>query len=210
MAISRCQEIVISRKKFSEFDYYAPVSKEDCDNLFLAGYTEDEHGNKQNVKLRASTFINATIGETIDGLDQNTKTDLITFINDKVDNKNIRVAYVNNDNIKFIQINNISDSLFSLIDGKEYFVIRISENMPLGTVLRFYLPNFKKGKGVMLLPTSGTSEKSVIFYNDVDSPISVAASDYYFTIIQLADPNVDGGTTKRSKVIEVNNITTEG
>lgn len=211
MAISRCNEIVIARKKFSEFEYYSPMTKEDTENLYLAGYIEDELGNKQNVKLKASTFINSSLGNVIGSLNPDRPADsgeLITIVNEKVQGKTVRVTTINYDNTNFVQINDIDDTMFSIHENKDYLFIRLSENMPLGTVIRFYLPNFKKNKGVMLLPTSSGEEVKEIFFNDDFGGVTQAQSDYYFTIIQLADP-VGGKVTTRSKVIEVNNITGE-
>ena len=211
MAISRCNEIVISRKKFSEFEYYVPMTKEDTENLYLAGYIEDKLGNKQNVKLKASSFVNASLGDVIGSLDPDKPSEsggLITVVNEKVEGNTVRVATINYNNTNFIQINDIDDTMFSVYGTKDYFFIRLSENMPLGTVMRFYLPNFKKNKGVMLLPTSDNVELKEIFFNDDFGGVTQAQSDYYFTIIQLADP-IGGKITTRAKVIEVNNITGE-
>lgn len=211
MAISRCNEIVISRKKFSDFALYDPTTREDCKNLFLAGYIEDELGQKQNVKLKAMSFINSSLGDVIGSLDPDSTNDLITIVNHKINEQLVRIATVNYDNTNFVQINNVNDTLFYNFDGKEYFCIRLSDNIPLGTVIRFYLPNFPKNKGVILFPTSDNKEYKEVFFNDDYSELTALQSDYYFTIIQLADPKDKEGTniTTRAKVIEVNNITSE-
>lgn len=213
MAISRCSEIVISRKKFSDFDLIDPVTKEDTENLFIAGYTEDATGHKENVKIKASTFINARPGAVITSIDTNTPNDLISFVYERVDGDLITISNINYSNTNFIQINKLDNSLFSRYNGKDYFCIRLSPNTSLGSVVRMYLPNFPQDKGILLFPTSSLNAASdkpkEILFND--GVISQKDSDYYFTLIQLADPqNVDGtGIQNKTKVIEVINITTD-
>lgn len=211
MAISRCNEIVISRKKFSDFSLYDPTDREDFENLFLAGYIEDEIGQKQNVKLKAMSFVNASLGDVIGSLDPDKPNDLITLVNHKMNGQLVRVATINYNNTNFVQINNVNNTLFYDFNGKEYFCIRLSNNVPLGTVIRLYLPNFPKNKGVLLFPTNDNDEYKEVFFNDDYSEVTALQSDYYFTIIQLADPKDVAGTivTTRAKVIEVNNITSE-
>lgn len=211
MAISRCNEIVISRKKFSDFDLYDPSTKEDCKNLFLAGYIEDELGQKQNVKLKAMSFINASLGEVIGTLDPNKPNSLVSLVKHNINGRSVRIATVNYDNTNFVQINNIDDTLFYNFNGKDYFCIRLSDNIPLGTVIRLYLPNFSKNKGIMLFPTNDNEEHNEVFFNDDYGDLTDLQSDYYLTIIQLADPKDKAATvvTTRAKVIEVNNITSE-
>lgn len=213
--ISRCNEIVISRKKFSEFDLYDPTTQEECAGLYLAGYIEDEFGNKQNVKLKASSFINASMGATITDLNPDILSDIVSVDNEVLNSRNISVTTINYTDTNFIQINKISDKLFSKVRDKNYFCLRLSPNIPVGTVIRLYLPNFKKDAGLMIfpyvhkLPSDDNSRE--VFYNNTYNELSQEESDYYITIIQLADPQNTSGTDIQymSKVIEVNNITNE-
>lgn len=213
MAISRCSEIVISRKKFSDFDLIDPTTKEECENLYLAGYTEDENGHRENVKLKAISFINASLGSVIGNLDPDKPNDIISISNERVDGKVIRVANINYSNTNFVQINKVDESLFYNFNGTEYLCIRLSANTPLGTVIKMYLPNFPQNKGVLLFPSSSLlaaeDTPKEVFYND--EVVAQIASDYYFTLIQLADPQDVSATNiqTKTKVIEVNNITSD-
>lgn len=213
MAISKCKELVISRKRFSDFKLFDPTSKEETENVFLAGYIEDENGDRENVKMKAKTFLDKSVTSTAIGtLDENASYDDIAVITEKKDDKNIKVINIDSDAANFIQINAFKNNLFSDYDGKSYVSFRLSENIPFGTVIRFYLPNFASNKGVMIWPTPNLSIKEdtpvEVFFNEIEPQI---ASDFYFTVIQLADPQNVGNSkiVTKTKVIEVNNITQE-
>lgn len=210
MIAPKCRELVISRKRFSDFSLYDPATKEECENLYLAGYIEDEDGERENVKLKAASFINTSFADVIGTLSPGSKYDSITIKESQVTNQGkVTIANINYNNTNFIQINKIQNSLFSIINGKKYFCIRLSQNTPVGTVIKFYLPNFEKNAGIMLFQKADNTEYIEVFYNDND--LAQVDCDYYFTLIQLADPQDTEGTfiVPKTKIIEVNNITSE-
>lgn len=215
MAISKCDEIVITRKRFSDFTLLDPVLDEDIKNVYLAGYSIDENGHRENVKIKAATFLNKNVvGTAIGTLDEDGADGVLIDNEQTSTGENVKTVTIESDTANFIQINKIDKELFTKYgdENKKYVFFRLSDEITFGTVIRFYLPNFPRNKGVMIWPTPSLSAKKDIpvevFFNDVDDRL---ASDFYFTLIQLADPQNVNGTNiaTKTKVIEVNNITQE-
>lgn len=209
MAISKCKELIVSRKRFSDFTLFDPVAKDDIENIFLAGYIEQEDGGRENIKIKASTFVDkSTLGTAVGTLKWHEKHNDFSF---KYENSK-KIVELDSTVANFIQINKLDSSLFNTIDGKKYVILRLSDEITFGTVLRFYFPNFPTDCGVKLCQTPAATATDAdlveVFFNDVPEQM---ASDFYFTVIQLADPfDIDGKIiTNKTKVIEVNNITTE-
>lgn len=215
MAISKCDEIVLARKRFSDFTLLDPVAEEELEGIYLAGYSIDQFGYRDNVKIKASTFFNKSVIGTAIGTLTESGSDSVSVENEATrDGNKVKIINIESDTSNFIQINNIDSNLFSTYgeDDKKYASFRLSGDITFGTVIRFYLPNFPRNRGIMLWPTPDSAaavDKPVeVFFNDLDDRLK---SDFYFTVIQLADPeNVSGSKIKtKTKVIEVNNITQE-
>lgn len=209
--ICKCDSVVLRKKKFSDFELADPTTKEEADKIFLAGYVVDDEGEKQNVRVLASSFINAKFGVVVPTLDDTDATKNVTVVSDTFEEKPVKVAMINYEsNVEFIQINNISPEMYATIDGKEYLLIKLSSNVPLGTVFRIYLPNFPFDKGVLLFPSSDTpitddTPVEVLYNPTVEGHSEI---DFYFGLIQLADTEKEEMSLK-SRVLSVLNIKVE-
>lgn len=203
--ISKCDAVTLRRKKFSDFEIANPLTKEEAEKIYLAGYMEDENGEKINVKLYSTAFINIKQGDSVGELTKNGIYNNLTILPETYDGSEVIITTVEYDpSVDFLQISKIANGMFSTINDKKYFCIKLSSDMPLGTVFRIYLPNFPLDKGVMLFPNPKTTiAKNTpveVLYNEQDE--DVEPIDFYITLIQTADE--DG--KPKAKVISVLNI----
>ena len=206
--ICNCDAVTLRRKKFSDFELVDPTTKEEADKIFLAGYVVDDQGEKQNVRLFASSFFNAKFGIVIPELNSIDEYECVTVVGDTYNNKSVKVTTINyENNVEFIQINKIANNMFTTIDDKECALIKLSGNVPLGTVFRIYLPNFPFDKGILLFPSADSSITKdtpvEVLYNPVYEDLS--GVDFYFSLIQLADTEKESLSLK-TKVLDVLNV----
>lgn len=206
--ICKCDSVTLRRKKFSDFELVDPSTKEEADKIFLAGYIQDEEGEKKNVKLFASSFFNAKLGDVIPELNASDQYNNIVVFPDTYNDEPINLATLNYKwDVDFLQINKVSDDMFSIVEGREVLCLKLSPNMPLGTVFRIYIPDFPNGKGVILFPSTNLSasddEYVEVFFDEREE--FDAKIDLYFTLIQLADTSKEEVVLK-TKVVDVLNI----
>lgn len=209
--ICKCDAVTLRRKKFSDFELVDPTTKEEADKIFLAGYVVDDEGEKENVRVLASSFINATFGVVVPTLDDTNPTTNVTVVDDTFEESPVKVAIINyKSNVEFVQINQIAPEMFATIDGKDYLLLKLSSNVPLGTVFRIYIPNFPFDKGILLFPSSDVEISK-------DTPVEILYNptveghseiDFYFSLIQLADTEKEELALK-SKVLSVLNVKVE-
>lgn len=209
--ICKCDSVTLRRKKFSDFELVDPTTKEEANKIFLAGYVEGDDGERKNVKLYASSFINLKLGDVVTELDDEKQYDNLSVITDTYQESDIKLVSINyQGDVDFLQISKISDNLFSTIDGKKYLCIKLSANMPLGTVFRIYIPNFPVEKGVIIFPsadlTTADDTPIEVFYRPQEE--EATPIDLYFTLIQLADTEKQEVSLK-TKIIDVMNIKTD-
>lgn len=145
--ISKCQNIVINRTKFSEFEEFDTATNS-IEGLRLVGYIEttDVLGNKilKNVSvgypevsaIDATGKLIGSVGGNGDGAGV-----LYEIGQPCADKTFIKFLTIPSD---FIQINEIANDLFS--DG--YFNISFAEDFPLGKEVKLFFNGSLKGNGI--------------------------------------------------------------
>lgn len=213
--ISYCKSIVTTRKKFSDFEFFDAQNSDELDNVYIAGYKENEDGSRENVRIKASAVVNMQKGVVIGDLTSAVDNPAVSVVTESLNFNSVKIIVINNTDANFIQINNIADEFYTEVDGKQYAFIRLSNNTPWGKVMKLYLPNFPINKGVMLLPTTSATieedEPKQIFFNKWFNDDIQENYDYFTTLLQLADPQYVSGNVivNKTKVVECLNITSE-
>lgn len=215
--LSKCDAVVLRRKRFSDFEIVDPTIKEDADQIYIAGYYETAEGEKKNVKLSSTLLFKNKVGEAIPALAKDTEHGVVTLSEEEYNEEPVNLVTVNYaSEVDFLQVNNISEDMYSEIAGKKYLCFKLSEKTPLGYCYRIYLPNFPFEHGVLLFPNTAVpiseDEPVEVFYNvKEDENDTQTANDFYFTLIHLADPKSIGEEelTMKTKVIRVLNIESE-
>lgn len=212
--IQKCSTTTVSKKRFSEFELVNPSTASEAEGLYLAGYMEDSEGKKKNVKMHALSFLNVKMGDMVGEVHPGDSTNAYSVLTDTYNGLTAHVLCVNYQSaIDFLQVNKISDDMWTIIEGREYLCIKLSTNYPIGGVFRMYFPNFPFNKGVALFPKSSASlnedEPVEVFYCTQDTEEeSNNLFDFYVTMLQLADPTtIDSSEIlQKTKIINVMNI----
>ena len=215
--ICKCDALTLRRKRFSDFELVDPQAKIDGDQIYIAGYYETSEGEKKNIKMSSSVLFHERVGNSIPALTPTTKHDAVTITDDFYDETVIKLITINYmQEVDFLQINKISPSLYTEIEGKKYLCIKQSDKTPIGYTYRIYLPNFPFDYGVLLFPYSSKdcahNTPIEIFYNEKeDDDDTTEANDFYFTLLHIADPKSfdDEEPLLKTKIIRVLNIESE-
>lgn len=209
-----CNNVRISRKAFHDFELLEHSQEDAFKDLYLAGYVEKD-GVRRNVKVKASNIVTEVSGEYVNNLLLGTQGDVVGTKQEKFDGEYVTVVSINNTASNFIQFNKISPDLFVNYNGKEYLVVRFSDETPIGKTTKIYFPNFPINKGVCVVPQTARSLSETnlkeVFFNEQFDDVEQNDCDYFVSFIQLVDPESFNTETvsNKTKVIEVLNITSD-
>ena len=211
--LTKCDAVVLRRKKFSDFELIDPSLLDDTDQIYMTGYLETAEGEKKNIRLPSSLFFKDKYSSVITTLDSTQVYEDVKIKKKVYGESKINVAEIEyNVSNDFLQINHTAQNMFMDFDGKKYLCLRLSENTPIGHVHRFYFPNFPLNHGVIIFPKSeievSEDEPIEVFFNEQIEGDSQEANDFYFTVIHIADPKSIGAeeVVLKTKVIGVLNI----
>lgn len=209
-----CNRVRISRKAFHDFDLLDVTQEDAFKDVYLAGYIEQD-GVRKNVKIKASNVINDFSGGYVNNLTPGTEGEFVSVKKETFDDEPANVVTINNTNTNFIQFNKVSSDLFINYNGKEYLVLKFSDETPAGKTTRVYFPNFPIDKGVCIVPKTSKplSETNIkeVFFNEEFEDLDQNDYDYFVSFIQLIDPESFNSekVSNKTKVIDVLNITSD-
>ena len=210
-----CNRVRISRKAFHDFDLLDASDDDSLKDLYLAGYIEKD-GARKNVKVKATNVINDSSGGYVNNLTPGTSGEYVSVEKERLEGESANVALINNTRTNFIQFNKLDPEMFVNYNGKEYLVIKFSDETPIGKTTKIYFPNFPLDKGVCIVPKTAKalSDSNIkeVFFNEQFEDIEQNDCDYFVAFIQLVDPESYNSETvsNKTKVIEVLNITSDG